>query len=128
MKKNIIAIVIGIVIVGGTVLLMSSSKSSEPEAPQNAVSIVDGKQIIDIRAKAGFQPRKVIAQAGIPTILRVTTKGTFDCSSSIRIPSMNVSKILGPNGTSDIDLGVQQAGVLNGSCGMGMYPFEIDFQ
>lgn len=85
-------------------------------------------QIIEITAKGGYSPRKSIAKAGIPTILRFNTNGTFDCSSSVRIPSMNIFKYLPQSGTTDIDLGTQQDGVLNGSCGMGMYPFEIDFQ
>lgn len=33
-----------------------------------------------------------------------------------------------PNsGTTDIDLGFSQTDLFQGSCGMGMYPFEIDF-
>ncbi|MEI6280611.1 MAG: cupredoxin domain-containing protein [bacterium] len=87
-----------------------------------------GKQIIEIRAKGGFNPVQSIAHAGIPTILRVDTNGTFDCSSTIRIPSLNITKNLPLSGTTDIDIGTQQAGIFRGTCGMGMYPFEIDFQ
>lgn len=91
------------------------------------VSIVDGKQIIEIKAKGGYIPESSRAKANIPTILRFNTNGTFDCSSSIRIPSMNISKILPLSGTTDVDLGNPKLGVLQGSCGMGMYPFEIQF-
>jgi len=94
----------------------------------NNVSVVDGKQIIEIRAKGGYQPRKSIAKAGMPTILRFNTNSTFDCSSLIRIPSLDISKALPQTGTTDIDIGVSQVGELNGACGMGMYPFEVDFQ
>ncbi len=94
----------------------------------NNVTIVDGKQIIEINAKGGYQPRKSIAKAGIPTIIRFNTKGTFDCSSSVRIPSMNISKLLPQTGSTDIDIGSGKLGTLQGSCGMGMYPFEVEFQ
>jgi hypothetical protein len=94
----------------------------------NNVSIVDGKQIIEIQARGGYTPRKSIAKSGIPTIVRFNTKGTFDCSSSIRIPSLSIFKSLPQSGVTDIDLGSQKAGVLQGSCGMGMYPFEIEFK
>ncbi|MHB1316786.1 MAG: cupredoxin domain-containing protein [Minisyncoccota bacterium] len=77
----------------------------------------DGKQIINIRAKAGVE-----------TVLRFDTTGTFDCSSSVRIPSMNISKTLPQTGSTDIDIGIQKVGVFKGTCGMGMYPFEVDFQ
>jgi len=41
---------------------------------------------------------------------------------------MNISRMLPQSGSVDIDLGIQKTGTLNGSCGMGMYPFEIEFQ
>jgi plastocyanin domain-containing protein len=94
----------------------------------NNVSVVDGKQIIEIKAKGGYSPVHSVAKAGIPTILRVNTNGTFDCSSSIRIPSLNIGKNLPMSGTTDIDLGNPKQGILQGTCGMGMYPFEINFQ
>lgn len=128
MNKTALAIVIGAVIIGGAFLLVKPSGSKVADAPANNVSIVDGKQIIEISAKAGYQPRKSIAKAGIPTIIRFDTKGTFDCSSSVRIPSMNISQVLPQTGSTDIDIGTQKVATLQGTCGMGMYPFEVDFQ
>lgn len=112
---------------GRTTNRQEANKNIEKENINN-VSMVDGVQIIEIQAKGGYSPRKSMAQAGIPTVIRFYTSGTFDCSSSIRIPSINVFKNLPQSGTTDVDLGIQKAGVLNGSCGMGMYPFEIDFR
>jgi plastocyanin domain-containing protein len=94
----------------------------------NNVSIVDGKQIIEIKAKGGYRPVHSVAKAGIPTILRFNTNGTFDCSSFVRIPSMNISQNLSMSGTTDIDLGIQKVSTLQGTCGMGMYPFDIKFE
>src|SRR3989338_1486464 len=100
---------------------------SEPagEARVDNVSIIDGKQAIEIKAKGGYQPRVSFAKAGIPTIIRFDTEGTFDCSSSVRIAGMDILRLLPRSGTTDIDIGVQEANTLQGSCGMGMYPFEI---
>lgn len=92
------------------------------------VSIENGKQIIEITARGGYQPRKSVAKAGLPTILRFNTSNTFDCSSSVRIPSLNISKSLPVSGLTDIELPNANVGALQGTCGMGMYPFEIDFQ
>lgn len=137
-KNTIISIVVAlaliifaIVITGGKTNTQSNSNkdvNNKTENSVNNVSIVDGKQIIEIQAKGGYTPRKSVAKAGIPTILRFNTKGTFDCSSSVRIPSMNISKLLPQSGVTDIDLNSQNKGTLQGTCGMGMYPFEIDFQ
>ena len=73
-------------------------------------------------------PRKSVAKAGIPTIIRFNTSGTFDCSSSVRIPKMNISRSLPQSGVTDVDIGSQQVSTLKGMCGMGMYPFEIEFK
>jgi plastocyanin domain-containing protein len=94
----------------------------------NNVSIVAGKQIIEIRAKGGYLPVHSVAKADMPTTLRVNTSGTFDCSSSIRIPSLNISRNLPMSGVTDIDLGVPKIGMFYGTCGMGMYPFDIKFE
>ncbi len=94
----------------------------------NNVSVIDGKQIIEIKAKGGYRPTHSIAKAGIPTTLRLNTNGTFDCSSSVRIPSMNINQNLPLSGTTDIDLGIQKVATLQGTCGMGMYPFDIKFE
>ncbi len=129
--KTTVAIIIAGVIIGGAIMLTRSSGTSSTEQETGSVqnvSVVDGKQIIEIKAKGGYTPKVSIAKANIPTILRFDTNGTFDCSSSVRIPSMNITKVLPQSGTTDIDLGTAKLGTLQGTCGMGMYPFEVQFQ
>ena len=131
MKLTIISIIVGALLISGAIFLSSnnnSSKISNNQVNVNNVSIVDGKQIITINAKGGYQPQTSSAKAGIPTILRFSTNGTFDCSSSIRIPSLGISKVLPQTGNTDIDLGTPQATALQGTCGMGMYRFQVNFQ
>lgn len=130
MKNIITAIVISVILISLALIFTSGNNKKEitkSKTPVNNVTIVDGIQIVTIEAKGGYQPRSSIAKANIPTILRFNTKGNFDCSSAVRIPSMNISKNLPQSGVTDIDLGNQKVGLLNGSCGMGMYPFEIKF-
>ena len=92
------------------------------------VSVVDGIQIITLRARGGYQPRNSVAKAGIPTVIRFVTNNTYDCSSFVRFPSLNILKTLPPTGTTDVNIGSQEAISLKGSCGMGMYPFQVDFK
>ena len=127
MKANIIASIIAVAIIGGAYFFVDGTTSSgstntnskvaqvENTAPVHNVNIVNGKQIIEIKAKGGYQPRKSIAKAGIPTILRFDTSGTFDCSSSVRIPIMGISKALPQTGTTDIEIGIPQAITLQGT-------------
>lgn len=98
-------------------------------APLPTAIIADGKQIIDITAKGGYSPRAVTAKAGMPTVLRIRTSNTFDCSSSVVIPKLSYQKFLEPSGSEDIELSAEQAqGTLQGLCAMGMYNFQIKFQ
>lgn len=130
MKPTIISILVTIVLIGGALVATRDNSPYEIDKslPENNVNVIDGKQIIEIRAKGGFLPRKSIAKANVPTILRFNTQGTFDCSSIVAIPSLGINRTLPPMGTTDIDLGLQKIGILQGMCGMGMYPFEIEFQ
>ncbi|MFA6177911.1 MAG: cupredoxin domain-containing protein [Candidatus Paceibacterota bacterium] len=128
MKNISISILVALVLIAVAFLIAKGGDRTPLPNGENNVSVVEERQIIDLTAVGGYSPEKSIAKAGIPTVLRFTTNGTFDCSSSVRIPSMNVSKNLAPAGITEIDLGIPKVGILQGSCGMGMYPFEIDFQ
>ncbi len=122
------AMVIAVLALGGYIVSnLSNQEASQAESSTSGsnVSVVDGTQIITLSAKGGYQPKRSVAVAGLPTILRVNTNGTFDCSSALRIPSLKVSENLPMNGTTDIKLGTLSAGTIPGNCGMGMYPFEI---
>lgn len=127
MKSTVVSILVAVVLIGGAFVFTKKSDTVSV-ADANNVTIVDGKQIVEISAKGGYRPRKSVAKAGMPTIIRFDTSGTFDCSSSVRIPSMNISKSLPQTGTTDIDVGNQGVTTLQGTCGMGMYPFEVEFK
>ncbi len=131
MKWTIISIIIALALIGGTIALSRSprdTRSTSKSNDANNVSMEGDTQVIEITARGGYQPRRSVAKAGVPTIVRFKTNNTFDCSSSVRIASANISKSLPLTGTTDIDLGSPTVGLLNGSCGMGMYSFDIDFQ
>jgi plastocyanin domain-containing protein len=106
----------------------SKSPASEikPDYLPNS-RIENGVQIIEIRARGGYEPRRSVAIADLPTILRFDSKGTFDCSTSVRIPSKNINMSLDFSGSTDVDIGLPKKGLMKGSCSMGMYPFEVEF-
>lgn len=120
----------GYLIFGGPAPVEKSQPTivTEEQPAVNNVTVVDGKQIVEIKVKGGYQPRVSTVKAGIPTTIRFNTSGTFDCSSAVLIPSMNISKSLPPTGATDIALGTLEPGTLNGMCGMGMYRFQLDVQ
>ena len=128
MKSTGISIVIASAFIGGAILYTGVRSSGAADAPANNVSVVDGKQIVEVSVKGGYRPQKSAAKAGMPTVLRFATNSTYDCSGAVRIPSMGYSTFLPATGKTDVELGTPQAGVLRGMCAMGMYTFEIAFQ
>ena len=127
-KSSIILLFIFSAILVLLIIFVGPRKNSQIYVDGQNVHMENGVQVVEIKAGGGYAPARSVAKAGIPTVLRFTTNGAFDCSSSIRIPSMSLTKILPQTGTEDIDLGVSKSGPLQGMCGMGMYPFSIEFQ
>src|SRR3989344_1756544 len=125
-KSILVSICLSVLLIAGAFWFTSKPASVDNET---AVSVVGGKQTIDITAKGGYSPRIVVAKAGMPTVLRVSTRGTFDCSSSLVIPKLSYQKFLSPTGTEEIVISPEQAqGTMQGLCSMGMYNFQIKFQ
>lgn len=128
MKDVKVAILVAIFLIGGTLIFIGTSNSGPEERREN-VSIIDGVQVIDISARGGYLPKVTYAKAGIPTVLKVETYNTFDCSSALVIPSLGYRKTLEPSGIEEIEVPPQNAGEkINGLCSMGMYGFEVKFE
>jgi len=117
---------IGIIFLGGS-KSKNNTNTTTSETAQN-IEIKGGIQYITINAKGGYSPQVTTAKAGIPTKLIVKTKGTYDCSASLVIRSIGFQKILAQTGEEVVDIGTPKAGTFKGTCGMGMYFFEIDFK
>ncbi len=118
-----------VILIGGGILVFQSNSAPETAVDsQNNVSNVDGKQVIEISVKGGYFPRVSAAKANLPTILKMKTNGTFDCSSALVIPSLNYRTNLPLSGEKLIELPPQAAGTtMQGICSMGMYSFSINF-
>lgn len=115
---------IGIIFLGGP---KNDTDLASDQAGQN-VEMKDGIQYVTIEARGGYSPEISTAKAGVPTKLILKTNGTYDCSSSLVIRSIEYQKILPQTGEEIIDLGIPEADTpLQGTCGMGMYNFLVNF-
>ncbi|AKM83997.1 TPA: hypothetical protein DCZ46_01545 [Candidatus Campbellbacteria bacterium] len=135
MKPTTIAILIIVVLIGASFVysrnkdVSDDTKKEEIKEVKSNVSVVDGKQIITIDARGGYFPQMTIAKADMPTIIKVETKSTFDCSSALVIPDLNYQKNLPPTAVTEIEVPPQKAGEeIQGLCSMGMYSFQIKFE
>jgi len=126
--KTFAAIVIAVLLVGGAMSLLFGGGGSGATGAQGVASTENGTQIVEISARGGYSPRVTSAKAGVATTLRVKTRGTFDCSSALVIPSLGYRANLPPSGMTEIQIPPQSAGTsLRGVCVMGMYNFSINF-
>ena len=122
--KIVISILITGILVGGAIVLTRSDGTP----PVDNVTVVEGKQIIEVMAKGRYSPRLTTAKADIPTIVRMKTMGTYDCTAALKILNIGYEKMLPPTGVTDIELPPQKAGsTVQGMCAMGMYNFAIQF-
>ncbi len=97
-------------------------------AATGSAVIEQGIQYVDITARAGYSPRSTQATAGMPTVIRMRTQDTYDCSSTVVIPTINYQGTLLASGVTDIPIPADKAyGTLEGMCGMNMYQFSIVF-
>ena len=131
MNKIIIGSIVVIILAGGGIfMLLRGDRSNVPigSAGQTNVATVDGKQVIEIRAKGGYAPRVTAAKANMPTIINVQTNGTFDCSTALTVPAVGFRAMLPSSGVTPIEVPPQQPGTtIKGVCTMGMYSFAVNF-
>ena len=134
MRKNkgaLIFIGFTLIILLGFVVLLSGDGNTSTQvqgATSNNVTMVDGKQLIEVTVAGGYSPQSINAKAGVGTVLRMKSVNAYGCDVAFRMPSLGISKTLPVNGNTDFDLGTQALGTkLTGTCSMGMYTFEIKF-
>lgn len=124
-KKFLLFLLLIITIIFSSYIFIQKNNSGNVAG----VSIQEGNsQFIEINVRGGYSPSVIEAKSGITTYLKLKTNNTFDCSSSIFIPKLNVREFLPSTGEKTIEIAADKSqGVLNGSCSMGHYKFSINF-
>lgn len=116
------------ILAGAAGTVLAQDKSGDTASLPKNVTIVDGKQIVEILAKGSYIPRLTEAKANIPTVIKVYTLATFDCTLALTIPSLNYRTTLPRTGETLIELPAQKEGAtLQGVCSMAMYNFLVKF-
>lgn len=133
-KKVTIGSIIFAGILIGVALMASNNSGTElvdtnAEANAEQVVIEDGIQYITILARGGYSPRVTKAKAGMPTVIRMETKNSYDCSIALVIPDIKYQSYLPQTGITEIEIPLEKTqGTLRGTCSMAMYGFQIDFE
>ncbi|MDP3646257.1 MAG: hypothetical protein Q8R25_04165 [bacterium] len=124
--KTAISIILAATLIGGAFIY--ATRTPEVASTEN-VYVGHGTQFIDITAKGTYFPQLTAAKADMPTVLRMHTNGTFDCTASLTVSAVGYRAMLPPSGTTEIAIPPQKAGTtLQGICAMGMYSFKVAFE
>lgn len=126
-------ILISFLLTGFFVGMAFTYAGGDPEGDGNvdagSVTMVEGVQVVEMQAKGGYFPSSVTLQAGVPTLVRMNSSGTYDCSASLQIPQIDYSVFLPATGVTEIEIPAQAAGTtIQGLCSMGMYGFKLIFE
>jgi len=130
-----LAIITAALLIAGAFLLDNKNQNNSQQnnfgsdSDSSIIRQTNETQIVKILARGGYNPHKIIAQAGKPLTIEMETKGTYDCSSALVIPSLKYRKQLPPSGTTTIEIPAQPPGAtIQGLCAMGMYSFTVEFK
>lgn len=130
--KSIFLVSIGIIILLFVLANSASNDSNNNTQSENnnvVVKIEGNKQVLDLRVRGGYSPNVINAKANTPSILRMTTQNSFDCSTAVVISKLQYRTNLPYTGTTDLEIPAQPAGTtIDGNCSMGMYFFKIVFK
>jgi plastocyanin domain-containing protein len=90
------------------------------------VKIENGKQIINMDVVArGYVPNYFTVKKGTPVKWVIDGKNVFGCQGYFIVPSLNIQKALNP-GENIFEFTPKESGLINFSCGMGMYRGRIE--
>ncbi|MBW4562747.1 MAG: cupredoxin domain-containing protein [Mojavia pulchra JT2-VF2] len=112
----------GAVTIGGLALiglelwwfLLSKPKSQKAEAH-------NGIQEVNITVDGGYEPSRVVVNAGQPVRLNFLRRDPSSCLEEIRLPDFRIAQDLPLNKVTAITLTPAQPGTYTFTCGMNMY-------
>jgi plastocyanin domain-containing protein len=138
-NKIIVASILGVaLLIAGAIfftakqnprVIEDDTQAGQMEAQVGSATIENGVQYVDIMVRGGYSPTVTKAQAGVPTVIRMKTENSYDCSIALVINDLDYQSYLPSTGVTEIQVPVEKAqGTLRGMCSMAMYHFQIDFE
>lgn len=101
--------------------LLSKPKSQKAKTNQ-------GIQEIDIAVDGGYEPSRVVVNAGQPVRLNFYRKDPSSCLEEVRFPDFHIAQDLPLNQVTPIEFTPDQPGTYTFTCGMNMFRGVIEVQ
>jgi len=102
-------------------VLQASGNSTVNQQEELSATIVDGKQIVDMRVVGlSYSPHQFTVAHGIPVEWRIDGSQAEGCAQVVSVPKLGIVKYLSPNAPTIINFTPQELGTIGFSCTMGM--------
>jgi plastocyanin domain-containing protein len=92
---------------------------SKPKAKQ--VSSLQGIQEVTIVVEGGYEPSRVVVNAGQPVRLNFLRRDPSHCLEQVNLPDFGIAQNLPLNQTTTVEFLPQRPGTFTFTCGMNMY-------
>lgn len=102
-------------------VLQASGNNAEDQQEELSPTIVDGKQIIDMRVVGlSYYPHQFTVAQGMPVEWRIDGSQAEGCAQVVSVPKLGIVKYLSPSTPTIIAFTPQELGTIGFSCTMGM--------
>ena len=99
----------------------SVQEPSEVIPSEQAIEIVDGKQIVEMAVEGfSYSPSTFTVQAGIPVEWRIDGSGARGCAASLIMADFDLTAYLSPTKTTTLSFTPAEVGTYFFNCSMGM--------
>lgn len=122
----------GALIAGGSPFTLQSIAENfqinlQPKTEEKLYSEAPTNQSAEIIVAAnGYSPNYIRVKKDSPVTLKLVGQDAYSCASAFRIPSLGISKNLGPNETYTFSFTPKEKGRITFACSMGMYRGVIE--
>jgi plastocyanin domain-containing protein len=99
---------------------------SKPKSRQ--ASTQGGVQEVTVTVDGGYEPSRIVVQAGQPVRLNFYRKDPSSCLEEVRLPDFHIAQQLRLNQTTPIEFTPNKPGRYEFACGMNMFRGFIEVQ
>ena len=100
---------------------------SKPKS-QKAVLAGEGIQEVRVTVDGGYEPSRIVVQAGQPVRLNFFRKDKSSCLEQVLIPDFHIAVDLAFNEVTAVEFTPEQAGYYVFTCGMNMFRGALEVQ
>jgi plastocyanin domain-containing protein len=99
---------------------------SKPQSRQARTQ--SGIQEITVTVDGGYEPSRIVVQAGQPVRLNFDRKDPSSCLEEVRFPNFRIAQVLPLNQTTAIEFTPDRPGRYEFTCGMNMFRGVVEVQ